>query len=184
MHELVREVLQEIAAAPVRFVVAVAQSALVVGVVVAAGRGMVGKRLTARRARIAAEMEEAEAAERRWAGIREETRGMITGAEAEAPAILRAARERAESERAASGSQIESEAREIIARARAAVEAEKSRVVRDAANRLVQLTTETTRRYLDEMLSETERRDLMQKTILAAVDELGPDTPSRGGGAT
>jgi F0F1-type ATP synthase membrane subunit b/b' len=144
---------------------------------------MVAKRLAARRARIAAELEEAEAAERRWAGIREEARAVVAGAEEEAPAILRAARERAGSERAAAGAQIEGEAREIITKARETVEAEKSRVVRETANRLIQLTTETTRRYLDEMLSESERRDLMQRAILAGVDELGPEAPP-GSGAT
>jgi F0F1-type ATP synthase membrane subunit b/b' len=96
---------------------------------------------------------------------------------------LRAARERAGSERAAAGAQIEGEAREIITKARETVEAEKSRVVRETANRLIQLTTETTRRYLDEMLSESERRDLMQRAILAGVDELGPEAPP-GSGAT
>lgn len=183
MQDLLREVLHEITAAPVRFAAEVAQSMLVVVVAVLAGRGIVAKRLTARRARIAAELEEAEAAERRWAGIREEARAVVAEAEQEAPAILRAARERAESERAASGAQIEGEAREIITRARDAVEAEKSRVVRETANRLIQLTADTTRRYLDEMLSESERRELMQRAILAGVDELGPQPPP-GGGAT
>jgi hypothetical protein len=56
--------------------------------------------------------------------------------------------------------------------------------MRETADRLVRLTTETVTRYLDEMLTEGERRDLLQKAILATLQELGQEAPADRSGAT
>jgi F0F1-type ATP synthase membrane subunit b/b' len=184
MQELLREVLHEIAAAPARFVAEVVQSVLLLGAIGWVGRRLVGKRLVERRTRIAAELAAAEAAERRWAGIGEEVRAVVAGAQQDAAAVMRAAREQAEGERTAATTQVEREAEQVIAQAREAVEREKNSIARDASDRLVGLTTETVRCYLDEMLTEGQRRDLLQKAILVSLEELGEGSPPKSSGAS
>jgi F0F1-type ATP synthase membrane subunit b/b' len=169
---LLREVLHEITAAPARFLVEFAQSLLLIGIIAWLGRRWVRKRLVARRERIVAELADAEAAERRWASAGADVDAVIARAQQQTPEILKAARERAESERVAATARIESEAEQVIAQARQTVESEKRRAVRESADRLTQLATATARRYLDEMLTESERRALTQKAILASLEEL------------
>jgi F0F1-type ATP synthase membrane subunit b/b' len=97
---------------------------------------------------------------------------------------MRAAREQAEGERAAAATQVQSEAEQLLAQARAAVERERDSVTRDASDRLVRLTTEAVRCYLDEMLTEGQRRDLLQKAILASLEELGQGSVPKSAGAS
>jgi F0F1-type ATP synthase membrane subunit b/b' len=183
MGALLQEVLHEITAAPARFMVEFAQSLLLIGIIVWMGRRWVRKRLVERRERIAAELTAAEAAERQWAGVDEEVRAVVARAQQEAPDLVKAARERAESERVAAMARIESEAEQAVAQARQTVESEKLRVARETADRLTQLATATTRRYLDEMLTETERRALTQQAILASLEALaGAGAGARGDG--
>jgi hypothetical protein len=63
------------------------------------------------------------------------------------------------------------------------VESEKERVRREASGRLLQLTTEAARRYLDEMLTETERRTVSQQAILASLQEMERGVPPGDAGA-
>jgi F0F1-type ATP synthase membrane subunit b/b' len=67
---------------------------------------------------------------------------------------------------------MEAEAEEILAQARQTVEREKERFSRETGARLVQLTAETVLRYIDEMLTESERRALTQKAILASLGQM------------
>jgi F-type H+-transporting ATPase subunit b len=184
MQGLLREALQQITAAPGHFAAEVIQSALLVGGIVWFGRKLLGKRLVARRAQIAADAAAAAAAEERWARIQDEVGAVVAAAERDGAAILEAARRQADEERSASTARIEQEAEETIAEARQTIDRERHTAMRETADRLVRLTTETVTRYLDEMLTEGERRDLLQKAILATLQELGQEAPADRSGAT
>jgi F0F1-type ATP synthase membrane subunit b/b' len=184
MGELFSDVLRGITAEPVRFIAEVVQSALVLVVLGWAGRRFARRRLAARRETIAAHLAEADAAERESVQLREEAGAAAARAQQEAPAMLRSATEQANRERQASVARIESEALEVVAQARRSVESDKERVRREASARLISLTTEAARRYLDEMLTEADRRALTRKAILAALEEIAAEPPPREAGVT
>jgi F0F1-type ATP synthase membrane subunit b/b' len=172
MGELIREALHEIAANPARFAAELVQFAVLVALIVSVGREKLGKRLHDRRARIVAEMAEADAAAKESARIRDEARALGERPSEEAPALLRGAEEERERQRKAAIAAMEAEAEEILAQARQTVEREKERFSRETGARLVRLTAETVLRYVDEMLTESERRALTQKAILASLGQM------------
>jgi len=181
MDELLKEIVREIAAQPVQFTVQAVQSLLLIGILAWAGRKYSAGRLAARRARIAAELADADAAEQESVRLRAEVPTVASQSKEAAAGIVRSAREKADAERAASAAAIEAEARQIVDQARSAVEAEKAAVHREASERLMSLTTEAAKRYLDEMLTETERRALTQKAILDFLNQV--ETSAGTGGA-
>jgi F0F1-type ATP synthase membrane subunit b/b' len=172
MDALLRELIAEIAARPAQFIAEAVQAVLLLGVVAWLGRRWARKRLGERRNRIAADLAEADAADKQRPDLVEQARSAAAQAEREAPELLRAGQEQAAREREAMIAGADTEARELVAQARRTVQAEKDRISREASDRLAHLTTEVTRRYLDEMLNESERRTLTQKAILASLGEL------------
>ena len=183
MGELLRDVLRGITAEPARFVAEVVQSTLVLVVLGWAGRRFVRRRLAARRETIAAQLADADAAERESVQLREEAAAAAARAREDSPAIVRTATEQADQERQASIARIESEALEVVAAGppeRRARQGAGSR--HEASARLISLTAEAARRYLDEMLTESERRALTQKAILEALEEIAPGPPLREAG--
>jgi len=177
MEELLRGVLHGITLEPARFLAEVVQSALLLVIIGWAGGRYVRGRLAERRERIAGELARAEAAERDSVRFREEARAAAARGEAEAPAVVRTAREQAEHEREASIARSDTEAEQMIVQARDTVEREKNRILGESSERLIHLTTETARRYLDEMLTEGERRALTQKAILESLEEMERGSP-------
>jgi F0F1-type ATP synthase membrane subunit b/b' len=184
MGELLGEVLRDITADPARFTAEVVQSLLLLGIVVWGGRRYLVRRLAARREAIAAALAAADQAERESARLREEAREVVARAEQESPAVVRAATDAAERERQAASVRIEVEAREVVAQARRNVEGDRQRVLREASARLIRLTAEAARRYLDEMLTEDERRALTRRAVLEALEETAPGRPSTDMGAS
>lgn len=172
MDALLRELIAEVAARPAQFIAEAVQAVLLLGVVAWFGRRWARKRLGERRDRIATELARAGAADKESTDLTEQARSAVAQAGREAPELLRAGQEQAARERAAMIAAVDTEARELVAQATRTVQAEKDRISREASDRLVHLTTEVTRRYLDEMLSESERRTLTQKAILASLGEL------------
>jgi F0F1-type ATP synthase membrane subunit b/b' len=184
MGQLLTEVLRQVAGEPVLFIAEVVQSALLIAILVWAGRRYGSARLAARRSRIASELEAADVAERESLRIRTDVPVVVAQARESAEGILRSAREQAEKERAASVTAVEAEARQVVAQAQKALETELTGIRREASEHLVQLTTEAARRYLDEMLGETERRALTQKAIIAFLDQVEASAVADGAGAT
>jgi F0F1-type ATP synthase membrane subunit b/b' len=166
------DILRDIAAQPAPFLAELVQSALLLGVIWWFGRRWAGKRLRERQAKVASALAEAGQAERDSVRLREEARVLAEGLASEAAEIIRTAKEQAERERDAAIAQVETEAGELITRARQSVEREKVRVLQEGSDRLVHLTSEAARRYLDEILTESERRALMQKAILASLEVM------------
>jgi F0F1-type ATP synthase membrane subunit b/b' len=184
MADLFREILQQITADPVRFSAEVVQSLMLLGILGWAGGRFARTRLSARRSRVAAELAGAEEAERESSRIQAEARALAADAERQSPELVRAAEVAAGTEREKAIAAIAAEAEELIAQARQTVERERSRVVREASGRLVRLTAEAARRYLDEMLTESERRALTQKAILASLEQLERGGPTGDAGAS
>lgn len=172
MVELLKEALHEITAEPAMFIAEVVQFSILLGIILWVAPRFIGKRLVERRSKITAELAEAGKAEQEYTGIKKEAEVVIERTEKEAPEIIRIAKETTAQERQAATAQADTEAEEIILKARQTVEREKNRVLREASEHLVRLTTETTRRYLDEALSESERRAFMQKIISESLEEM------------
>lgn len=172
MEELLRSILHGITLEPGRFLAEVVQSALLLVIVGWGGGRYARGRLTERRERIAGELAKADAAERDSVLVLEEARAAAARGEQEAPVLVRTAREQAEHECGASIARTETEAGQMIVQARESVEREKTRILRETSERLIQLTTETARHYLDEILTEGQRRELTQKAILDSLEEL------------
>jgi F-type H+-transporting ATPase subunit b len=172
MEELLRQALRELAADPARSLVAVAQSLLLLVALAWAGRKLARRQLAARQAKVAAELAAAETAEQDGIRLQEEARGIAGRVEQQVADILRAAREQAEQERQTSLTGIEADAGQLVRQARETVESEKNRVVREASDRLIRLTAAAARRYLDEVLTETQRRTLIQRAILESLEEM------------
>jgi F0F1-type ATP synthase membrane subunit b/b' len=172
MEDLLREAIGALTADPVRSLVEVAQSLFLLVVLGWAGRKFARRQLAARQARVAAELAAAETAERDGIRLQEEARGVVAGIERQVADILRAARDQAEQERETSAARIETDAGQMVLQARQTVESEKNRVVREASDRLIHLTAEAARRYLDEILTESQRRALIQKAILESLEEM------------
>jgi F-type H+-transporting ATPase subunit b len=157
------------------FLAELLQGVLLLAIIWWFGRGWVSKRLAARAARVGAALDEADAAEEAAARLDEEARVVVEQARRDAPELAHATQVKISTERTAAIASHDEEALALLEQARQTVEAEKARVLREASERLVQLTTEAARRYLEEALSEAEHRILTQKAIIQFLDDLEHD---------
>ncbi len=172
MRAVLEAAFEEVAARPWAFAVEVVQALLLVVILAWALRRIAGKRLEGRRAKIVAALEDAEAAERAAVDLAAEASAAVARAEEEAPRVVRTASEEAARERAAATAAFEAEAAALVEQARQTVERETESVRREASERLVRLTTETARRYLDEVLTDSDRRAMTEKVVLESLEEL------------
>jgi F0F1-type ATP synthase membrane subunit b/b' len=172
METLFGDVLRHIAASPAPFIAEAVQSVVLIGILVLFGRRYAAVRLEARRSSIADRVAGAGAALENSVKLREESVTVVARANEESPELIRQAREQADREHEAGVAAIETEADEIVLNARQTVEREKNRIRRGLSDRLVGLTTEVARRYLDEVLTESQRRELTQKAILEVLDRM------------
>ncbi len=172
METALHEALREIAARPASFAAEIVQFVVLVVVVGWAARRPIAARLAKRRDSIAADLAGALEAEREAEAMTAEAEAVVPRAEAEARAVVEAARERAKIERDAADAAARAEAERVLAQARDTVEAERRRALQEGSERLVRLTSEAARRYLEEMLSEGERRAVTQKAILDSLRRM------------
>lgn len=172
MKELLQEVLHEITGEPVMFAAEVVQFILLVVIVRFLLRRILGTDLRERQEQIVARVEEADRADEAYADARRRADTIMAETRGEAQRIREQAAMTAEQERRAGRERIEREAAAIILQAVQSIEAEKARVVREASEQLIDLIGLVTRRFLDEALTEQERRALTQKLILARLKEM------------
>ena len=172
MGEALRAALHEVAARPMPYLAEVVHFLVLVGVIGLVAHRPLAKRLAKRRERIAAELAEAERNERECVALGDEARGAEPRAKEDARGIVAAARTQADEERAAGTTRAQAEAEQAIRLAHEAVEREKTKVSAEASERLVALTAEIARRYLDEFLSEDERRAMTERAILESLEEM------------
>jgi F-type H+-transporting ATPase subunit b len=177
MKELIQEVLRQITGEPLMFTVEIVQFLLLVLIIRFLLPRIVGTALKERRKRIAAEVEKADQTDAAYVKAQQQAAALVAAARAEAQRTVEAARTAAQDERRAGLDQVEQEANAILLQARQAIETEKSRVASEASEQLVTLITLVTRRFIEESLTESERRAVTQKLILASLKEM-EDTPS------
>jgi F-type H+-transporting ATPase subunit b len=172
MSELIQEVLHEITGKPVTFAVEIVQFLLLVVIIRFLLPRLVGTNLKARRERIAAEIEKADQADAAYAEAQQQAAALMAEARREAQRIIEAAGIAAQEERRTGLDRAEQEANAILLQANQAIETEKGRVTGEASEQLVTLITLVTRRFIEESLTESERRAVTQKLILASLKEM------------
>jgi F-type H+-transporting ATPase subunit b len=172
MSELLQEALREIIEEPVTFVFEIVHFLLLVVIIRFLLPRLAGKTLAERRKRIAAQMEHADRADEAYAEAQRQAAAIMAEARAEAQRTREAGRTTAEHERRAGLDRVEQEARTIVLQARQSVETEKERVRSGISEQLVDLITLVTRRFIEEALTESERRAVTQKLILARLKEM------------
>jgi F-type H+-transporting ATPase subunit b len=172
MRELIQEMLREITGQPFIFTVEVVQFLALVVVLRALLLRLVRRDLEERRERIAAKLEKADRADAAYTEAQQQAAVLLADARAEARRIIEAAGTAAREERGAGRKQVEEEADEILFQARQAVEKEKDKVAGEASEHLVTLITEVTRSFINESLTESERRAVTEKLILASLQEI------------
>ncbi len=172
MNELIQEALREIAGQPLIFAVEVVQFLLLISIGGFLLRRIVGKRLKERRERITAEVARADRADAAYAEAQQQAAQLVAGAQTESQRTVEAARRAAEEELRIGLEKAEQEADAILLQARQSIETEKEKKAVEAAESLVVLITEVTRRFIEESLTESERRAVTEKLILAGLKEI------------
>jgi len=172
MHELIQEVLRQIAEEPWMFMVEIVQFLLLVLIIRFLLPRVVGSALKERLKRITAAVEKADQADAAYAGVQQQAAALVAAAHAEAQRTIEAARTAAQDEHRVGLEQVEQEANAILLQARQTSETEKIRVAGEASEQLITLVTLVTRRYIEESLTESERRAVTQKLILASLNEM------------
>jgi len=172
MSDLIQEVLHEITGEPLRFSIEFVQFVLLVVIIRYLVRRSVGTHLTARRDRIAAEVQKADQADAAYSESQHRASLLVTEARDEAQRTVEVARIAADAERQAGLEQAEQEANDILLQARQTIDTEKNRVGSEASEELISLITMVSRRYIEESLTESERRTVTQKLISASLKEM------------
>jgi ATP synthase F0 subunit b len=172
MKELIQEGLRQITGEPLIFTVEFVQFLLLILIIRFLLPRIVGTALKERRKRIAAEVEKADQADAAYANAQQEAAALVAEARAEARKIIEAARIAAQEERRAGLDRAVQEANAILLQAGQTIETEKERVVSEASEQLVTLITLVSRRFIEESLTESERRAVTQKLILASLDDM------------
>ena len=172
MKELIQEVFRQITGEPLIFTVELVQFILLVLIIRFLLPRIVGTALKERRKRIAADVEKADQADAAYAKAQEQAAALVDAARVEAQKTIEAARTAAQEERRAGLDRVEQEANAILLQAGQAIETEKERVASEASEQLVTLITLVTRRFIEESLTESERRAMTQKLILASLNEM------------
>jgi F-type H+-transporting ATPase subunit b len=172
MEELFREALHEITGQPLIFAAEVVQFLLLVLLIRLLLRRTLGKDLKERRVRIAGEIERAKRADEEYAGTQQQAASIVAEAHTEAQRVIEAARSSSQERHRIGLEQAEQEENAIILQAQETIKTERERVILEASEQLADLITLVTRRFIEEALSESERRALTQKLILTRLEEM------------
>jgi F-type H+-transporting ATPase subunit b len=172
MNELIQEALRQITGEPLMFTVELAQFLLLVLLIRFLLPRIVGTALKERRTHIATEVEKADQADAAYAQAQQQATALVAAARAEAQRIIETARTTSHDERRVGLDRAEQEANAVLLQARKAIETEKERVTSEASEQLVTLITLVIRRFIEESLTESERREVTQKLILAGLNEM------------
>lgn len=174
--EILTEIAAEFAHAPLRLFAEVMQFAVLLGIVwvVAIGfgkrRGFVANMLTERRERVAAHVETASHADKALADAKREAAATARAARATAREIvLQAKKECAEIEQTAHA-ETDADCARIEERAEAALSTERQEMLLELREQLVDLVSTATRSIMNEKLTVSEQRTLIENTIAESVN--------------
>lgn len=172
MEELFKDAIHDITGQPLVFAAEVVQFLLLIVMIRFLLLRTVGKTLKERRERIAVEMEKANRADKEYAEAQKQAASIVAEAHADAQRIIGASLAAANERHRTGLEQAEHEANAIIIESQKTIKNEKDRVVRETSEHLTDLVTLVTRRFIDEALTESERRTLTQKLILTRLKEM------------
>lgn len=172
MAELLHEAWAEIAGNPVLYIIELIQFAILVAIIVYAGKKVIGGYLTRRHDRISADVAEAAKGREALAYARSEAKAIVDEARKEAAATVRRAQAGARKALNEAKAQAEREAAVVLKQAGETVTAERRSVAEESARRFVELIPILARRYIEEELSEADRRAMIEDTIISGLKEL------------
>lgn len=172
--ELTKEVIHEITVdpGPVVFLVEVVQFLILAGGIWLLAKRLLVPMLERRREGVIQELDEAATAEERYAEAQREAIRIVAEAKQKAKERIREAKERAAASHEEVIAAAEEESVRIVEQARQTLKQEEDDAVATVHTKLVDLVTVATRNVLEEALSESERRDLVEKSVLSSLEEL------------
>ncbi len=170
--ELLHEAIAEIGAKPVVFAVEVLQFVVLVIAIKLLASRILGPMLDRRRAGIESGLEEAAGADERIAEAEREAKQILAEARREAKQRVGDARQSSAAAHEEALVTANGEAAGLIEQARETLRQEREDATSTARAQLVDLVTIATRGVLDEALSESERRELVERSVLTSLDEL------------
>jgi len=156
----------------VQFLVEFFQGCLLIAAIAFFVPRLLGPGIAARAQRVKTELDAAETADAERAKAGREAKRIVSAARRESKSALTQACGEVEAERSGALSAADQEAAEIVAVARRTIEAEKAAVVAQVCDETVVLVTVVARRYLREVLSDAERRDLTEKVVLSSLERM------------
>ncbi len=173
--EILTEIGAELAQDPMRVVAEVVQFLLLAGIVwvVALGfgkrRGFVANMLAERRDRVEARIEGSELADQSLADARREAAAITRAARAKARELVGQAKKEAVQIEQATREETDADAARIAERAEAALATEQQEMLLELRERLVDLVSSATRSIMNERLSVSEQRALIEGAIAESV---------------
>jgi F-type H+-transporting ATPase subunit b len=190
VQEILAEMGAEVVAEPMRLVAEVAQFAILLAIVwvVAVGfgkrRGFVANMLAERADRIHHELELASHADADLAEAQATARMRLSEAQAECDGLLAAARADAEKLEADSRAQTDTEVARIAERTDSALATENDEMRLELREELVSVVAQATRSILNEKMTVTEQRDLIEDSIMHSLDAASAPEATVGTGAS
>jgi F-type H+-transporting ATPase subunit b len=172
VEELFAEVVAEITHNPLIFAAEVAQFLILVFALRLLAKRILGPMLERRRQQVLDDLAEADRADERVAEAHKEAKRIVAEANQQAQERIREAKEGAAAEFEQAVAAVGEEATNVVKQARQTLEQEETEAVSSVHTKLVDLVTVATRNVLDEALSEQERRDLVEKSVLSSLEEL------------
>jgi F-type H+-transporting ATPase subunit b len=190
LAEILGEVVAEVVASPWAFVAEVVQFALLIGIayVVMVGfgsrKGMVVNMLAERRQRIADRLERASGSDQRLEQAREQAARRLESARDEAASVLGRARSDARSTMRAARGGADAEADAIRAHAELVLEQEVAEMHVQTRDRLVAVVAQATRSLLNEGMTPSEQRGLIEGIVGAGLVQLEDSLVEQQAGGT
>lgn len=172
MVEILVEAWAEIAHKPLLFLLEIIQFAILVAIVVYGGRNIIGGFLTRRRDRIAAEVTEALKGKEALAYAKSEAEAIVADAKKNAASIISQAKAEAKANHKVAQTKANEETDRIIRQAGETIEAEQREIAEQSARQFVELVPILARRFIEEELTESDRRAMIQKIIISGLKEL------------
>lgn len=172
LEELSKEVVTEISHKPVVFAAEVLQFLILMfGITVLVKRVLVPM-LERRREQVMDDLAEAAQAPEQVVKAQADAKRLVAEAKQEALERVRQAKERSAAECEQVTAAAAEEAKGVVEQAHQTLQQEEAEAVSSVHTQLVDLVTVATRNVLDEALSENERRDLVEKSVLSSLEEL------------
>ena len=176
---------EEVTTAPMRLVAEFVQFSVLAGIVWAVGfgfgerRGFVANMLSERRAKLGDCISEALASEKSLADAKHDAGEKERSARAEARRIVSEAKRDAEKIESDARADAETEAAQVTKRAENALVTEREEMQLELRDRLVEAVASATRAIMDEQMTVSEQRTLIESAIAASVEPNGKGKASR-----